>query len=66
MTPAKLAALPVGTRLMWTRPGDRVMYGTIVQQPEQNYRAPHYMIEWEDGQRTDGRDDAALQYVLEP
>ena len=62
MTTKQLNKLTPGTYVIWTRPGE-YMCGVVSARPDMNNQTPHYIIDWADGQQTDGRDDAAICHV---
>ena len=65
MTINGLKKLKHGRRVTWVR-GDERAEGYVVnlRKSKPNAEPPLVYIQWKDGQRTDGRDDLALQHVF--
>lgn len=63
LTTKRCNTLKPGTVCRWSRPGDPPATGKISVRPDINNDKPHHVIEWEDGQITDARDDWALEHV---
>lgn len=65
MTIKQVKMVPHGTKVEWHRPGDTTCKGYVVNLTKSRPRAnpPLVYIQWEDGQRTDGSDDWALEHV---
>jgi hypothetical protein len=63
MTISQLKKLPHGTRVTWDSSGD-TGYVVDLRKSKPNAEPPLLYIQWNDGQRTDGRDDLALVHVI--
>jgi hypothetical protein len=62
MKTSQLNKLPHGTRVVW----NGLDHGYVVNLTKSKPKAepPLVYIQWDDGQRTDGRDNSALVHVL--
>lgn len=64
MTINQLKKLPHGTRVEWTRnDGPASGYVANLTKSKPMAEPPLIYIQWDDGQRTDGRDNWALENV---
>lgn len=65
MTTKKLNRLPHGTKVDWVYQGCSKSRGYVVNltKSKPNAEPPLVYIQWDDGQRTDGRDESALEHV---
>ncbi len=65
MTIKKLNSLPHGTKVRWIQFEHDASHGYVVNLTKSKPTAegPLVYIQWDDGQRTDGRDDWALEHV---
>jgi len=61
MTTKQLCKLKHGTRVLWN--GTDKGYVVDLRTSKPNAEPPLLYIQWDDGQRTDGRDVAAIQHV---
>jgi hypothetical protein len=60
MTVKEFQRTPHGTRVLWRwRPTDASDLGTVYR----DHTKPRGEVRWDDGQTTDGGDEAALRYV---
>lgn len=65
MTIKNLKKLPHGTRVKWQRNAEPESGGYVVdlRKSKPNAEPPLVYVQWDDGQRTDGSDDWALEHV---
>lgn len=63
MTVREVKESEIGSRVRWDRENDEPIAGVIVSRPDLNFTPPHRMIQWDDGEFTDGRDCWALEHV---
>ena len=61
MTIKEIRSLPHGTKVLW----DGKDHGYVVNllSSKKRHEPPLVYVEWQDGQRTDGSDDWALEHV---
>ena len=62
MTTQELNRLVPGTYVKYEA-NSCTLTGVVTVRPDLNNDVPHYVIDWADGEQTDGRDVSALTYV---
>jgi hypothetical protein len=66
MTTQQLKKLAHGTKVVWSRDKETASgYVVDLRKSKPKAEPPLVYVQWEDGQRTDGSDDWALEHVSE-